>query len=406
LNWPAFSEGFVFVGYLGVGPLTWLTYGAGTFIGHEKMRLLDKPRPTLNPPPRVTILIPAKDEEQRIRPCIQSALDQDYPNCDVIAIDDRSVDRTGEILDEMAADNPRLSVIHIQEGTLGPGWTGKNNALFTGTRAAQGEWLLFVDSDVLLQPIAVTRSVTVSAHKKYDLLSLLPTLEAHTIWESMLIPLCSGAAATMYLIGLSNDDKLKNVAFGNGQFMLARRSAYDAIGGHEVVKDRFCEDTEMARLMKERGLRTRVSWGSNLAAVRMYSSLPAIIKGWSRIYYAAKVGNPKHVLLAITFLLLNCFTAYAVLLYGILRASHPHGNMLDNAWLGAGILHWATMTFILSRIYRWSKNSPWHALLFPVAGPILLWVLIKALILCVTKKVEWRGTSYSHTMAQDLAVKS
>lgn len=381
-------------------------YGAGTFIGHEKMRLLDKPRPALKSPPLVTLLIPAKDEEQRIRSCIQSALDQDYPNCDVIAIDDRSVDRTGAILDEIAAANPRLSVVHIQEGTLGPGWTGKNNALFTGTRAAKGEWLLFVDSDVLLQPPAVSRLVTVSAHKNYDLLSLLPTLEAHTLWESLLIPLCSGAAATMYLIGLSNDDKLKTVAFGNGQVMLARRSAYDAIGGHEIVKDRFCEDTEMARIMKERGLRTRVGWGSDLAAVRMYSSLPAIIKGWSRIYYAAKVGNPKHVLLAITFLLLCCFTVYATLVYGVLRAIHPHGNLLDYAWLGAGAAHWIVMTFILSRIYRWSKNSPWHALLFPIAGPMLLWVLMKALILCITKKVEWRGTSYSHTMAQDLAVKS
>ena len=406
MNFAGFWESFLYVNYLGAGPLTWLGYGAGTFLGHEKMRLLDKPRPVLNPPPRVSLLIPAKDEEQRIRACIQSALDQDYPNLEVIAIDDRSIDRTGAILDEMATADSRLSVIHIHEGTLGPGWTGKNNALFTGTGRATGEWLLFVDSDVILQPAAVTRTVTVSAYKKYDLLSLLPTLEAHTLWESMLIPLCSGAAATMYLIGLSNSDKMKKIAFGNGQFMLARRTAYDAIGGHEVVKDRFCEDTEMARLMKERGLRTRVSWGSDFAAVRMYSSLAGIIKGWSRIYYAAKVGNPKHVVLAIWFLLSNCFTAYAAIIYGIFRAMHPHHNMLDSAWLGAGIAHWIVMTFILSCIYRWSKHSPWHALLFPIAGPLLLWVLIKALILCITKKVEWRGTSYSHKMAQDLAIKS
>src|SRR4051812_41797328 len=362
------------------------------------MRLLDKPRPFPQSPPKVTILIPAKDEGERIRACIESAIHQDYPNCDVIAIDDRSVDDTGRIMDEIAAANPRLSVIHIQEGTLGPGWTGKNNALFTGSKQAQGEWLLFVDSDVILEPNAVTKTVTVSNYKKWDLLSLLPKCESHTIWESSLVPLCSAAAATMYLIALSNDDT-KQAAFANGQFLLMRRTAYDAIGGHETVKDRFCEDTEIARLAKGKGLRTRVSWGEDLAAVRMYTSLPQIIKGWSRIYYAAKVGNPKHILGAINFVLTSCFSAFAVLIYGVVRYRNPHGNMLDHAWLYVGLGHLALMMFFLSNMYSWSKNSRWNSALFPITGPILLWTLIKGLILCITKKVEWRGTSYSHTMA-------
>jgi chlorobactene glucosyltransferase len=397
LNWPGFGEGFLFVNYLGAGSLTWLAYGIITYFGRGKMQLLDKPRPFPKSPPKVTILIPAKDEGERIRACIESAVNQDYPHCDVIAIDDRSVDDTGKIMDEMAAANPRLSVIHIKEGTLGPGWTGKNNALFTGSKQAQGDWLLFVDSDVILQPNAVTKTITVSNYKKYDLLSLLPRCESHTIWESSLVPLCSAAAATMYLIALSNDDN-KAVAFANGQFLMMRRTAYDAIGGHETVKDRFCEDTEIARLVKGKGMRTRVSWGEDIAAVRMYTSLPQIIKGWSRIYYAAKVGNPRHIVAAINFVLTSCFSAYAVLIYGIVRYEHPHGNMLDHAWLYVALLHLALMMFFLSNMYRWSKNSALNALLFPVTGPILLWTLIKGLILCFTKKLEWRGTSYAHTM--------
>jgi chlorobactene glucosyltransferase len=405
LNWAGIAENVLFVNYLGAGPLTWLGYGVITYFGRAKMQLLNKPRPAPSSLPHVTILIPAKDEGERIRTCLQSAVDQDYPNFDVIAIDDRSKDDTGKIMDEMAAANPRLSVIHIQEGTLGPGWTGKNNALFTGSKQAKGDWLLFVDSDVILQPNAASKTVGVSQYKKYDMLSLLPKCESHTIWESSLVPLCSAAAATMYLIALSNDDT-KQVTFANGQFMLMTRKAYDAIGGHETVKDRFCEDTEMARLVKGKGMRTRVSWGEEIAAVRMYTSLPSIIKGWSRIYYAAKVGNPKHVLMAMNFVLTSCFSAYAVLAYGIIRAQHPNGNMLDYAWLGAGAAHLALMMFFLSNMYRWSKNSAWNALLFPITGPILFWTLTKALIMCITKKVEWRGTSYTHTMAQDLAVKS
>jgi glycosyltransferase involved in cell wall biosynthesis len=404
LNWAGIAENVLFVNYLGAGPLTWLGYGVVTYFGRAKMQLLDKPRPPLTNPQHVTILIPAKDEGERIRACLQSALDQDYANFDVIAIDDRSKDDTGKIMDEMAAANPRLSVVHIQEGTLGPGWTGKNNALYTGVQKAQGEWLLFVDSDVILQPNAVSKSVGVSQYKRYDMLSLLPKCESHTIWEASLVPLCSAAAATMYLIALSNEDT-KPVAFGNGQYMLMTRVAYDAIGGHATVKDRFCEDTEIARLVKGKGMRTRVSWGEDIAAVRMYTSLPAIIKGWSRIYYAAKVGNPKHVLLAINFVLTSCFTAYIAFIYGLVRAAHPNGNMLDYAWVTAGGLHLALMMFFLSNMYRWSKNSAWNALLFPITAPILLWTLGKALVMCITKKVEWRGTSYSHTMASDLAVK-
>src|SRR5271170_284093 len=123
-------------------------------------------------------------------------------------------------MDELSAANPRLSVIHIQEGTLGPGWTGKNNALFTGAGRAKGEWLLFVDSDVILQPAALSRSIGVAAFKKFDLLSLLPRLEAHTIWESLMIPLCSATAGMMYLIALTNASQAKWVSFANGQFML------------------------------------------------------------------------------------------------------------------------------------------------------------------------------------------
>jgi cellulose synthase/poly-beta-1,6-N-acetylglucosamine synthase-like glycosyltransferase len=368
--------------------------------------LFDKPRPAPAGMPHVTILIPAKDEEKRIAACLRSALSQDYANFDVIAIDDRSVDGTGKLMDELAGSDSRLSVVHIQEGTLGPGWTGKNNALFTGAGRAKGEWLLFVDSDVILEPMALSRSLAVAVFKKFDLLSLLPRLETHTIWESLMIPLCSATAGMMYLIALTNAAQAKWVSFANGQFMLMTRASYDAIGGHETVKDRFCEDTEIARIMKERGMKPRVSWGEDFASVRMYSSLGGIIKGWSRIYYAAKVGNPKQVLAAIYFLLTSCFTAYVALGYGIARVLHPAGNMLDFVWVVVAVIHLSIMMFVLSCMYRWSKNSGWNALLFPLSGPILLWTLSKALIMCVTKKVEWRGTSYSHTMAQSLIVKS
>ncbi len=399
MHWAGTWENILFFGtYLPAGPLTWMVFTFANFHGRNKMLLLDKPRNPPKSPPLLSIMIPAKDEEGRIRACLQSALDQDYSNFELIAIDDRSTDRTGAIMDEMAAVDPRLSVLHIQPNSLAPGWTGKNNALFQAVRQARGKWLLFVDSDVILEPTAASRSVTLCNAKDYDLFSVLPRLETHTPWEWILIPLCSAAAASMYMISLNNVDKTKLGAFANGQFMMMKRTAYDAIGGHETVKDRFCEDTEIARLIKENGMRSRVAMGDQVCAVRMYNSLSNIIKGWSRIYYAARVGQMRHLLSAMWFLLTSCFPVYFVMVYGIHRALHPHGNMLDDAWVSAAVIHLALITVVLAFVYKWSHTWVWNALLFPISGPMLFYVFVKAVILCITKKVEWRGTVYSHQM--------
>ncbi|MDB5329419.1 MAG: glycosyl transferase family 2 [Phycisphaerales bacterium] len=392
--------------YLMIGPVLWVLYGVGMFAGRRRMMLMHRPpHPIKGKPPRVSILIPAKDEGQRIRACLESALDQDYPDFEVIAIDDRSTDETGAVMDEMAAANPRLRVVHVTQSPA-PGWTGKNNALWTGQRHATGGWLLFVDSDVILEKDALAVAMSVVLRKEFDLLSLLPRLESHTIWESLLVPLAAGTASTMYLIAFNNNSRVKRVAFANGQFMLMSRSGYDAIGGHETVRDRYCEDVEFARLMKVSDMRPRVSWGNEFCSVRMYSSLGAIFRGWSRIYYSARVGSPWTVLAAVFVLIFCCFSAYAAIGWGAWRMAHPAANLLWGwgglAWLAGGLAHWVTMTCLLGVVYFWSGNPRRNALMFPVAGPMVLMILLRALRMCVTKKVEWRGTAYSHTMAQQL----
>ncbi len=369
---PITAQKLLFLGYVIVGPIIWLIFITLAYMARRKMLLLKRAPVEQKIFPHVTILIPAKDEGLRIRDCLTSALGQDYGYYDVIAVDDRSTDNTGSVMDAMAAADSRLSVVHIQEGSLPEGWTGKNNALHTAAGKATGDWLLLVDSDVILKPQALSQCIALANYKKYDLLTLLPALETHTIWESSLIPLCSATAATMYLIALTNNDDAKNTSFANGQFMLMPRASYDAVGGHETVKDRFCEDIEMARIMKQRGMRTRVSWGQDLAEVRMYSGFKAIISGWSRIYYAAKVGNPKHVLAAIAFLLICCFTAYAALIFGVTHLGHRAGDF----YIAAGAVHLGLITFFLSRVYRWTHNSAWNALLFFISGPVVMWALL------------------------------
>ena len=392
----------ILLGLYGIlGPQVWGGYGFLVTAGRRKMLLMKQPPQPLNGrPPSVTILVPAKDEGERIRGCIESCLNQDYPDLAVIAIDDRSTDNTGAVMDQMAAANPRLQVLHVTEPPA-PGWTGKNNALYQGAKLATGDWLLFVDSDVVLEPNALDIAMSVVRRKQFDMLSLLPRLESHTAWEAMLVPLAGAAASTMYLIALNNKGDMPRQAFANGQFMLMSRASYDAIGGHETVRDRYCEDVEIARLMKVQGLRPRVSWGNDYCSVRMYSSLPAIIRGWSRIYYAARVGSPWRVLMALAFLLLCCFSVYPALAWGIWRTLHPtpvfHG-LLGPLWLFTAVSHLVVMTLYLGRMYTWSGNAARNALYFPLAGSLLGYIFLRALKMCVTKKVEWRGTAYSHTM--------
>lgn len=400
------TELFLLLSYFGLGPFTWTVYGQLLFSGRRKMLLMKRPPdPIKKTPPSVTILIPAKDEGDRIRACIDSAVLQEYPEVDVIAIDDRSTDNTGAVMDELAGKHSNLRVIHITIPPA-PGWTGKNNALHTGSQQAKGTWLLFVDSDVVLELDALRVAMGVVLRKQFDLLSLLPRLESHTAWESLLVPLAASAASTLYLIALTNNAQVKSVAFANGQFLLISRLAYDAIGGHETVRDRYCEDVEIARLLKEKDLRPRVAWGNEFAAVRMYSSLGAIVRGWSRIFYAARVGSPWRVVTGIMFLLQCCFSVYAALAWGLWRMAHPSPLLwgyVGAAWLFLAIVHLVLFTWLVGQMYNWSGNPRRNALLFPVAGSMLLFIFLRALRMCVTKKVEWRGTAYSHTMAADIS---
>ena len=147
-------------------------------------------------------------------------------------------------------------------------------------------------------------------------------------------------------------------------------------------------------------MRPRVSWGNDFCAVRMYSSLPAIIRGWSRIYYAARVGSPWRVLGAAAFVIFCGFSAYVALAWGLYRLAHPAAQWpYAAAWLIASGIHLGILTFLVSTLYAWSGNPRRNALLFPIGAGMLLGIFARALQMCVTKKVEWRGTAYSHTMA-------
>ncbi len=390
-------ERAIFNLYVIVGPGAWVLYSLMVWTGRARLRLGRTSGKQLpDAPPEVAILIPVKDEELRIADCVRSALAQDYPHSRVIAIDDRSTDRTGTLLDDIAVGEPRLTVLHIEPETLPDGWTGKCNALANGVRHTDAPWLLFIDSDVILEPHALRHTLTLASGRKYDLLSLLPRLECHTLWERLIVPLAGAALTTLHLISLTNDDNRKT-AFANGQFILIRRSAYDAAGGHFAVRDQFCEDIEMARNVKRLGMRPRISWGAKLAAVRMYSSLESIKRGWARIFFAAARGRPWRAIFGIAFLLISGVSAYAAVAWGIVRAvGGGHANA-GAYWLIAGGFHLVFMTIILSLFYSWTGNARRMAFAFPLGAAMLIAIFTRAIGMCRSGQVEWRGTRYGKT---------
>jgi len=384
----------LYIVYLLAGPLLWLLFSYGMLVSRRRMNLLKKPAPPLAEPfPHVTILIPAKDEGRRISECLASALAQDYPEFDVLAIDDRSGDQTGKIMDEMANSDPRLKAIHLTE--LPPGWTGKNHALHRGATEARGQWLLFIDSDVILQPQALRSTLNLAVARRYDMLSLILKHETRGIWESVLVPIASAAFGSAYLLGLGNS-KGKRRYFANGQFMLIRRDAYDQIGGHEAVKGQYNEDMTLARMMKQAGLRPRMAWGIELGSVRMYDSLATIMRGWSRIFFGSSSGSPWRSLCVMAFILLGCYSAYAAAAWGLWRLLHPNEWIIGIAWLAAATLHWTLTTVQLAIIYRWMGARPIYAALFFISGWFVMVILCRAVWMCLTGRVHWRGTRYSH----------
>jgi glycosyltransferase involved in cell wall biosynthesis len=392
-------EYFVYAVYFLVGPGMWGLYAIGMYQAQKRMELIKHPRDLVPEPfPFVTILIPAKDEEERIGDCLRSALGQNYTNFQVIAINDRSGDGTGRAMDQIAAGDGRLSVVHIPLDGLPPGWTGKCNALHQGALHAKGQWLLCIDSDVILEPDALSATLGLAMKKDFGMVSLLPRMESRTLWEGALVPLAGAAVAALFTAALNNNNQLPNTAFANGQFLLMRRDAYDAIGGHAAVRDQYCEDMVLARLFKRTGLRPRVSWGTDLCSVRMYDSFAKIMRGWSRIFFASAVGSPWRSILGIVFLLLCCYSAAPAFAFGIYRHVHPINALRGYGWMVTALIHYLLMTTEIGIMYRWTLNPRRYAFLFPVTAALLMMIFARSVWMCLTKRVEWRGTQYRHAM--------
>lgn len=346
----------------------------------------------LDDPPLVSIIVAAKDEEDNIESCVNCILQQGYPEFELIVVDDRSEDKTPEILRRLSQTDQRLSIIRIDE--LAPGWTGKNHALHQGTLAARGEWFLFVDADSHLSPSNLTSVLSYARLHKVDMLSLIPLLRNKTFWEKVLVPYLSAILFLRFPVAKVNDPG-KKIAMALGQYILIHRRAYELIGGHEAVRSVLLEDITMARRIKERGLNLHLALGREVLSNRMYTGLKDIWRGWVRIFYMAFVQRKRSFSTALFLIPLLVLFPAASPIIAIVHLLVSPGLW---AWglLGLAILVNIVLITVLGKFYRMSSGEGFWALFYPLAGAIGLSIVFAVCVkILFHRPISWRGTTYS-----------
>jgi chlorobactene glucosyltransferase len=353
---------------------------------------LRSPRFSEPDPPLVSAIVPAKDEEKTLDECLASVLSQGYPNLEVLVVDDRSTDRTAEIAESAAARDPRVRPVSIEE--LPAGWTGKTHALHVASELARGEWFWFLDADTRHHPDSLSIVMEYARSNRAEMASLLPEMRCETFWEGAVQPLAGIVLMRSFpLFRVNRDDS--PMAFANGQYILIRRSAYEAAGGHAAVRDRFVEDIYMAKRVKGLGLPIRVAIAPEISSTRMYTSLGQLVRGWSRILYDALGRSPWPLVGKVLEPLIFSQT-FAIALAAALALIVRSGPSPFALWLlGLGIVHLLLQISVLYRMYRMSSPSTARfAVWYPLAGIVSDWILFRSIGMCLTGRVSWRGTDY------------
>lgn len=360
----------------------------------QSLEIVVEPAPPPARAPLISVCVPARNEERNIRACIESILAQDYPSFEVLVLDDRSTDATPEILRQIADRDGRLRV--IPGADLPPGWAGKPHALYQASTAARGEWLCFVDADTFLAPAALSACYTKAIETQADLFTIMTFQVLGSFWERAVMPIVMSALAVGFPARKVNDPKSKN-AIANGQFMLIRRAVYDAIGGHERVREQIVEDKAIAEQVKWNGYRLIVAAGYAVARTRMYTSLPEMWEGWTKNIYLGLSDRPSLMLLGSFGAFLLLMVALVLPLWPILGVSWylQGGGWLAWAVICESLLLWAIILYARARVASAMGISPWYAFTLPLGAAVFAAMMFTSTWRVLSGKgVTWKGRMY------------
>jgi len=349
--------------------------------------------------PRLSVIVPARNEEHRIGACLKTLLAQDYPALEVVVVDDCSTDRTADVVREVAGRDGRVRLVSGKPPP--PGWLGKPHAIWQGVEASGGEFLCFVDSDGELHPQCIRQALESMEEHRSDLLTLGMRLECPSFWERAVQPLI----IQLVLMGFPAEkvnDPASDVASANGPFLLFRRSAYEAIGGHAAVRNEIVEDLVLARRIKQEGLRLTWVLAPDLMSVRMYASLREIWEGWSKNFFKSLDEKiPLAVLtgIGIVWLYLLPWVAGLGAACGVVAGpDRVHAFVLLTTCLAVALTHGVQRTWIAST-YGLSDRSVW---LQPLGAVVVLGILINSAVR--TRRgagIRWKGRTYAGGRAEE-----
>lgn len=354
----------------------------GRLSGWRPAHLADIPPDSLPIFPRLTVIVPALNEEPTIEPAMRTLLSLDYPDLEIIAVNDRSTDRTGPILDSLAQTDPRLRVVHVTE--LPPGWLGKNHALNTAATIATGQYLLFTDADVHFDPTVLRRAITLTIQKELDHLVVFPNVELHGFWETASVWFFGIMLIMKYRPWKVPDLKAKESYLGIGAFNLVKTTAYHHMGGHVALPMEVADDMKLGKLLKASGARADSADGDGMVRVRWVVGLWGIVTGLTKNLFAGFGFRPIPALTSAAAIFL--VTTWPAI--GLFVGPWP-ARLLCLCTLGLMVLTAAAAPASRGKI-------PLYGLAFPLAGPILIYIILRSMAFTYRQGgIRWRDTFYS-----------
>jgi glycosyltransferase involved in cell wall biosynthesis len=368
-----------------LGSLVWLVLCLQWLLGIRRIPVLkDVPETDLvDRSPPLSIVLAARDEERSVNESVESILAQDYPAMfEVIAVNDRSTDRTGEILDELATKHPdRLRLLNVE--SLPEGWLGKTHALYTGATRAQGEWLLFTDADVNFSEDCADRALRYATGKGLDHLTMPPEIVCRSVL------LRSFVAAFTLIFEMTQrpwrvGDPQAKEHVGVGAFNLIRKDAYEKSGTHRSIRMRPDDDMKLAKLLKRHGFRQGVAYGAGLISVEWHQTLPDAVRGLSKSMFSGLDYSIGATLAGVLMLILTNVLPVFGLLWRSASGTLCRLNLLS------------TFLIYAYRARHFGKDTPWwYGGLHPFGICVFIYAMLRSASTALAGGgIEWRGTTY------------